>query len=197
MSHAIIGYKLEERFMLLDYLNKLTDKRRGQGKQYPLKYIILFSLLAIMCKADGYSQIARFIDIHLEKLEEIFGIFWVKSPHKDTVRNVLLSIDPKELDNVIEEYNKTVVNCNKNRGSNIIALDGKTLRHSFDNMKDKKSLHMLEAFASGSNLIVGHLETDAKSNEIPAVQKFIKESGFEGSLFTMDALHCQKKLLRS
>lgn len=183
--------------MLLDYLNKLTDKRRGQGKRYPLGYIILFSLLAIMSGADGYTQIARFIDVHLEKLEAIFGIFWVKSPHQDTVRNVLLSIDPKELDNVIDEYNKAIVKPNKDKHSNIIALDGKTLRHSFDNMKDKKSLHMLEAFSSGSNLIVGHLETDVKSNEIPATQKFIKESGFEGCIFTMDALHCQKKLLRS
>lgn len=52
--------------MLLDYLNKLEDKRRGQAKRYPLGYIVLFSLLAIICNANGYSEIARFIDIHLE-----------------------------------------------------------------------------------------------------------------------------------
>lgn len=62
-------------------------------------------------------------------------------------------------------------------------------------MKDKKALHMLEAFATGVDLIIGHVEIDSKSNEIPAVQEFIRESGLDGCIFTMDALHCQKKLL--
>lgn len=183
--------------MLLDYLNKLEDKRRGQGKVYPFGYIILFSLLAIMCNANGYSEIARFIDAHLEKLEEIFGIFWVKSPHKDTIRNILLSIDATELDEILVEYNKAILKLDKTKKSNIIAIDGKTLRKSFDNMKDQKSLHMLEVFATESNLIIGHSEIDKKTNEIPAAQEFIAKSGLEGCLFTMDALHCQKKLSAS
>lgn len=183
--------------MLLDYLNKIQDKRRRQGKRYSLGHIILFSLLAIMCKSNGYEEIARFIDVHLEKLEELFGIFWVKSPHKGTIRNVLLSIDIKELDSALSEYNQAIAKLDKNKDLKIIAIDGKTLRGSFDHMKDKKSLHMLEIFATGVNLIIGHFEIDNKTNEIPAAQKFIKESGLEGCIFTMDALHCQKKLLAS
>ncbi|EKE04012.1 MAG: ISMca6, transposase, OrfA [uncultured bacterium] len=183
--------------MLLDYLNKLQDKRRGQGKRYPLRYIILFSLLAIMCGANTYPEIARFIDIHLEELEEIFGIFWVKSPHQGTVRNILLGIDATELENALFEYNQSISKLDKENDSNIVAIDGKALRNSFDNMKDKKSLQMLEIFSSGANLIIGQFEIDTKSNEIPAAQKFIKESGLEGCIFTMDALHCQKKLLAS
>lgn len=197
MGHDVIKYKSEEWFMLLEYLNKIQDKRRGQGKRYPLGHIILFSLLAIMSKSEGYEEIARFIDVNLEKLEEIFGIYWIKSPHKGTIRNVLLSIDAKELDNALCEYNQAMAKLDKNKDSTVIAIDGKTLRHSFDKMKDQKSLHMLEAFATGINLVVGHLETNAKSNEIPAAQQFIKESGIEGCIFTMDALHCQKKLLAS
>ena len=195
MSHDVINYKFGKRFMLLNYLNKLEDKRRGQGKRYPLEYVILFSLLAIMCKANGYSEIARFIDIHLETLEEIFGIFWIKSPHKDTIKNILLSIEAKELENILIEYNHSLAKLDRKNNLNIIAIDGKTLRGSFENIKDKKALHMLEAFATGADLIIGHTEIDSKSNEIPAVQEFIKNSGLEGCLFTMDALHCQKKLL--
>lgn len=183
--------------MLLDFLNKIEDKRRGQGKRYSLAHIVLFSLLAIMCKADGYKQIARFIDIHLEKLEEIFGIYWIKSPHEGTIRNILLSIDELDFEQVLFEYNQTIANIDKKKDSSILAIDGKTLKNSFNNMKDKKALHMLEVFAAGSDLIIAHLEVEAKSNEIPAAQKFIKESGLEGYIFTMDALHCQKKLLAS
>ena len=82
MDHNVVNYKSEKRFMLLEYLNKLQDKRRGQGKRYQLGHVIIFSLLAIICNARGNSKIARFIDVHLERLEEIFGIYWVKSPHQ-------------------------------------------------------------------------------------------------------------------
>ena len=182
--------------MLLDYLNKIPDKRRAQGKQYQLGHIVLFSLLAIMCKSNGYTEIARFIDINLERLEEVFGIYWVKSPHQDTIRNVLLSLEEAELEKALFEYNQKIAKLHKKGDLKILALDGKTLKNSFDNMKDKKSLHMLEIFATGSNLLIGKAETEEKSNEIPAIQKFIIESGLEGCIFTMDALHCQKKLLR-
>ena len=183
--------------MLLDYLNEIPDKRRAQGKQYQLGHIILFSLLAIMCKSNGYTDVALFIDEHLERLEETFGIYWIKSPHKDTIRNVLLSLEEAEVEKALFEYNQKIAKLDQKGDLKILALDGKTLRNSFNNMKDKKSLHMLEIFATGSNLLIGHVETEEKSNEIPAVQKFISESGLEGCLFTMDALHCQKKLLRS
>ena len=182
--------------MLLKYLNKIRDKRRGQGKQYSLGHIILFSLLAIMSKANGYADIGRFIDVHIEKLEEIFGIYWVKSPHKDTVRNILLGLEEEELERALFEYNQELSKQHDNKGLKILAIDGKALKNSFDNMKDKKSLHMLEIFATESNLIIAHLETEEKSNEIPAVQELIRELGLEGCIFTMDAMHCQKKLLR-
>jgi len=179
--------------MLLEYLNRISDKRRGQGRRYPLGYIILFSLMAIMSKADTYVDIADFIEVHLERLEEALGFFWVKSPHKDTIRNILQNIDTDELEKALSEYNQAEID--KTVGLNIMAIDGKALRKSFDNMKDQKSLHMLEIFATGSDLIIGQSEIDSKSNEIPAVQKFIKESGLDGCIFTMDAMHCQKKLL--
>lgn len=181
--------------MLLKHLNKISDKRRGQGKQYSLSHVILFSLLAIMSKANGYADIGRFIDVHLEQLEEIFGIYWVKSPHKDTIRNILLSIEEEELEIALFEYNQELSKQDDNKGLKVLAIDGKTLKNSFDNMNDKKSLHMLEMFAIESNLIIAHLETEEKSNEIPAVQEFIKKLGLEGCIFTMDAMHCQKKLL--
>lgn len=182
--------------MLLDYLKEIPDKRRAEGKQYSLGYIVLFSLLAILCKSNGYTEIARFIDVHLERLEEAFGIYWVKSPHQDTVRNVLLSLEEADLEKALFKYNQKLAKLDEKGDLKILALDGKTLKNSFDNMKDKKSLHMLEVFATGSNLLIGHVETEQKSNEIPAVQRFIRESGLEGCLFTMDALHCQKKHLR-
>jgi hypothetical protein len=76
----------------------------------------------------------------------------------------------------------------------VIALDGKTLKGSFDHLNDRKAAQALSAFASEAAILLAHSEIDVKSNEIPAAQRMIKELGLTGVLFTADALHCQKNL---
>lgn len=74
----------------------------------------------------------------------------------------------------------------------VVAIDGKTLRGSFDAFNDQKAAHVLNAFAVDDALILGHLEVGEKSNEIPAVRRLIDELALEGRLITLDAMHCQK-----
>ena len=76
----------------------------------------------------------------------------------------------------------------------VVAIDGKTLRHSFDAFNDRKAAHVLSAFAADDALILGHLEVDEKSNEIPAARAMIEALALEGRLFTLDAMHCQKNI---
>ena len=74
-----------------------------------------------------------------------------------------------------------------------MAIDGKTLRRSFDNFLDRRAAHILSAFASDKALVLGHLDCDEKSNEIPAVQTLLASLALTGSVVTVDAMHCQKK----
>ena len=74
-----------------------------------------------------------------------------------------------------------------------IAVDGKTLRGSFDAFLDRKAAHMLSALRQADQIVLGHLMVDEKSNEIPAVPELIEALGLKGCLFTLDAEHCQKK----
>jgi len=76
----------------------------------------------------------------------------------------------------------------------VIALDGKTLRGSFDHFNDRKAAQTSTAFASASAIVLAHIEIDDKSNEIPAAQQMIGELGLTGVVFTADAMHCQKNL---
>ena len=76
----------------------------------------------------------------------------------------------------------------------VIALDGKTLRGSFDHFNDRKAAQTLTAFASAAAIVLAHIEIDDKSNEIPAAQQMIRELGLTGVVFTADAMHCQKNL---
>jgi len=72
------------------------------------------------------------------------------------------------------------------------ALDGKTLRGSFDHLHDRTTAHVLSAFASDAAVILAHHEVPAAPDEIGGVQALIAELGVSGVLFTADALHCQK-----
>ena len=74
-----------------------------------------------------------------------------------------------------------------------MTIDGKPLRGSVDHFEDRKAVHLLSAFCFDKQLILGHLETDEKSNEIPAVPCLIEELKLNNCVFTLDAMHCQKK----
>ena len=74
--------------------------------------------------------------------------------------------------------------------SRFIAIDGKTLRQSFDAFADRKAAHVLSAFAVDHQIILAHEVVDEKSNEIPAVQTLIATLGLRGRVFTLDAMHC-------
>jgi hypothetical protein len=174
--------------MLLDYLKELTDSRRGQGQQYQIHYILLFSIYAILCGGKSYRNIESFINAHFYKLDEIYDMGWVRPPDHTTIRNIFLRLNKDVLEHVFRRYTNNIKKCK----SKCIAIDGKTLRGSFDNLQNKKALHLLSVFDTGSDLILGHYETEEKSNEIPAVVNFLKEIGLTGYIITLDAMHCQK-----
>src|SRR4029079_385116 len=75
-----------------------------------------------------------------------------------------------------------------------VAIDGKTLRGSFDAFADRKAAHVLSAFAVDHRIILAHEVVEEKSNEIPAVQSLIETLGLTGRVFTIDAMHCQKNI---
>ena len=180
--------------MLLEYLNQVEDKRRGQGKQYHLGFVLFFSILARLCGADSFPKIAAFIEDKFWLFDEMFNMGWVKAPESSTIRKIFYKIDHEDLEDKFRKYIQDVMKLNKLSSSNVLAADGKTLRGSYDHMKDQRATQILSIFETGLNLILAHSKIDDKTNEIPALPKLIKELGLEGKIFTMDAMHCQKKL---
>ena len=83
-------------------------------------------------------------------------------------------------------------------GTGSIALDGKTLRGSFDKFRDRAAAQVLSAFATDTALVLAHIDIAEKSNEIPAAQTLLAELGVaSGAVVTLDAMHCQKNTSRS
>jgi hypothetical protein len=75
-----------------------------------------------------------------------------------------------------------------------VAIDGKTLRGSHDKTNGKSAIHMVSAWASQLRLVLGQLKTNDKSNEITAIPELIKTLALQGTIVTIDAMGCQRKI---
>jgi len=181
--------------MILTFLDDLQDHRRAQGRRYELKFIILFTIMALLSNAKSYRQISSFITRHYKTLNKEFELEWKKCPAYTTVRNIIQGVDPKEIEACFRAYSQSLLNMDISDTEIAVAVDGKVLRGSYDHFEDKKAIQVLSFFEIGQGLILAHEKIDEKTNEIPVFQRLIKEIGLKNVVYTLDALHCQKKLL--
>ena len=179
---------------LLLALKAIPDPRRAQGKRYPLDYLLLFTVLALLSGARSYRGIITFLEQRRVLLNHHFGVDLKRAPAVNTLRTILQSLETDALEAVFRHHAKALLSETETGDRLAIALDGKTLRGSFDHLADQKAAQTLTAFASPSALVLAHTEIDEKSNEIPAAQQMIRELGLTGVLITADAMHCQKNL---
>jgi hypothetical protein len=186
--------------MSLEFLNLLSqipDPRRAQGKKWQLGPVLLSTILAILSGATSYRKVHRFIEAHRERFNEAFGFGWKAAPAYSAVRTILRGLDGAEVERVFRAHGAALSGGEPGEDVEtmpVVAIDGKTLRHSFDAFNDRKAAHVLSAFAADDALILGHLEVDEKSNEIPAARAMIEALALAGRLFTVDAMHCQKNI---
>jgi hypothetical protein len=177
---------------LLAALDQIPDPRRRQGRRYSLAHLLLFAVLAILAGATSYRRIRLFIGVHRERLNATFGARFRRAPAVNTLRAVLHALDPAELEAAFRRHAAHLGQASATPGRQVIALDGKTLRGSFDHLDDEAAAQVLSAFAGEAALILAHQEI-AEGDEIAAAQAWIEQLGLSGTLFTADALHCQKK----
>lgn len=183
---------------LLDLLTEVPDPRRGQGQKYKLPYVLLFSVLAVVTGCNSYRGIVTFIDVHRRKLNSSFGLTWRRAPAHTAIRYILQGLNPTDVEAVFRQHAARLQGACAKPGQRSIALDGKTLRGSFDHFNDRAAAQVLSAFATDTSLVLAHVDIAEKSNEIPAAQALLGELGVpHGAIVTLDALHCQKNTSRS
>ena len=179
--------------MIITFLDDLQDHRRPQGQRYELKFIILFSIMAILSNSKSYRDIHRFLKKHHSRLQKDFDLNWKQVPSYSTIRNIIQGVDHQELEASFRVYTQSLLD-NETSETISIAVDGKVLRGSYDHFNDKKAIQVLSFFDTQSELILAHEIVDVKTNEIPVAQKLIPQLELENIVYTFDALHCQKKI---
>jgi hypothetical protein len=187
--------------MLLEYLEQIPDHRRGQGQRFKLKDILWVSILAILSGADSYRDIVRFAKARIKELREWFDIHWKRPPSKSNLGKIFCGLNKSRLEEVFQDYSRKLLELETQEGApdqkGVMAIDGKSLRGSFDFAKGHDMIHLLSVFCTQNRIILGHVEIPEKTNEIPTAQWLIRSLGLpEGSIYTLDAMHCQKKHLK-
>ena len=178
--------------LLPTFLAAIPDHRRAQGRRHGLEHVLLFSMLAILSDATSYRKIQRFIAARLPRLNALRGLRWKRAPAHTAIRYALQGLDPADVESAFRGHAAVLAGSPADRTPT--ALDGNTLRGSFERFQDQKALQILSALSTDRTWILGHVLINGtdKSHELPVARWLIEERGLSEQLFTLDALHCQK-----
>ena len=150
--------------------------------------MLVLAVCAVMCRADGWEDLEEYGKAQADWCAEVVD-FPHGIPGHDTFRRVLARLDPDELAQCFLSWTAALSDLS---GGDIVAIDGKTLRHSFDRAAATAAIHMVSAWANSHRLVLGQVKVDDKSNEITAIPKLLKMLDFTGATVPMDAMGCQQ-----
>lgn len=177
---------------LLRFFEELEDPRMERTKLHSLSDILVITICAVICGADEWTEI------------ELFGKSkrkWFKTflalpngiPSHDTFGRVFSRLDPKQLEQCFQRWMAAMAECT---GGQLIAIDGKTIRRSFNKADNKAAIHVVSAWSETNSLVLGQVATDEKSNEITAIPQLLKMLDITDSVVTIDAMGCQKAIAK-
>jgi predicted transposase YbfD/YdcC len=176
---------------LVEQFSALEDPRIVGKVDHRLIDILVIAVCAVIACAESWDDIAlygrskegwlrRFLDLPN-------GI-----PSHDTFRRVFMLINPDAFERRFSAWTRTLSDQAVER--EVVAIDGKTVRRSFDRSRDQAPLHLVSAWASERGLSLGQRAVDGQSNEITAIPELLDALDLHGCLVTLDAMGCQKEI---
>lgn len=170
------------------YFGSIEDKRTGNRKVHPLINILFITLVGVLSGFKTFVEIEDFanerIDYFRKYLELSHGI-----PSHDTFGNVFAMIDPSQFASCFEEWSQSLRQI---ISSDIIALDGKSIRSSFDKPKNKLAIHLMNVWSSENSVCLAQMRCDVKSNEVIALEELLQKLDLDQCVVSADAMHCHK-----
>jgi predicted transposase YbfD/YdcC len=171
----------------------LNDPRRERGRLHNLCDMIAIALCAVICGAESWEDVAEY-GRQKESWLKTFLRLPNGIPSHDTFNRLFRQLKATAFQACFARWMQGLVEATEGR---IVAIDGKTLRHSFDRAADKSALHLISAWAVANGVSLGQRAVDGKSNEITAVPELLKLLELEGAIVTYDAMGCQKDIAQA
>ena len=175
----------------LEHFEDLEDPRQSGKVAYPLTEMLLQCLFAVLAGADGWVDVALFGRNKLVFLRR-FAAFEQGTPSHDQFGNLFSALDAEGFQRCFIAWVASLAKL----GPDIVAIDGKTLRRSYQEGGAKAPIHMISAFASRQRLVLGQRKVADKSNEITAIPELLDLLTVKGAIVTIDAMGCQKGIAK-
>ena len=181
---------------LIDEVKTIKDTRQQGKVKHKLSDIVIIVMLSILTGHNDFEEMVIFaearIDILRKYIELENGI-----PNKDTIKRVIAILDPNTLNLIFYKWLAEILSVKSKKTINeldrIIAFDGKTICGSND--IHNRALHILTAFDTDNELVLGQLPVDVKTNEITIMPDLIDLLDLKDTVITADALNCQKEIV--
>jgi predicted transposase YbfD/YdcC len=172
-----------------DHFTDLTDPRR-RAVIYPLINVVTIAVCAVVCGADDFVSIAEYGRKKQKWLERFLDLS-AGIPSHDRFNAILGALSPGEFEKCLLGW---ITALHEVTAGQLVAIDGKTLRRSFDAASSKAAIHMVSAWATANHISLGQVVVDEKSNEITAIPKLLEILELSGCLVTIDAMGCQTEI---
>ncbi len=170
------------------FFSDINDYR--VGPRHLLIDVIVISILASICDADSYVDIANWGKANEYWLQEYLklpcGI-----PSHDTFNDIFRMIIPEEFEKCFLLFTQSIQTVTQ---GDVLAIDGKSLNSSYDKGDNHAAINMVSAWSSLNGTTLGQIKTAAKSNEITAIPELLEMLSIKNCIITIDAAGCQKKI---
>lgn len=177
---------------IMEHFQSLPDPRVDRTTEHCLTDILTIAICAVTAGADSWVAVERFGHAKEAWLQTFLALpNGIPSP--DTFGRVFAALDPVAFAECFQHW---IVGVAQATAGRVVAIDGKTLRQSFDTASAKAAIHLVSAWASHNHLLLGQVKTEAKSNEITAIPPLLKLLELQGCSVTIDAMGCQKDIAR-
>jgi hypothetical protein len=186
MAAKLATEKAAEAFdTIVDFLESfetLDDPRQRAKVLYPLDEVLLLVLLGVIAGCESWVEIARYGEKKLALLRR-FRPFADETPSHDQLGDIFAVLDAEQFQTCFVAWAASLTGLD----AGIIAIDGKTLRRSYQDGGAKAPIHMVSAWSAKQNLVLGQVKVADKSNEITAIPKLLDMLTIKGAVVTIDA----------
>ena len=176
----------------LKFFAPVTDPRIERCKKHELMDILFLAVSSVIAGAEGWEGIEDFGHLKIDWLRQYLP-FKNGIPRHDTIARVICRLDSNEVETAFQAWISSLIEVT---GTDVIAIDGKTARRSFQTKDRKTALHTVSAWSSQHKLVLGQTAVDNKSNEITAIPELLNLLDIENSIITLDAMGCQKDIAK-
>ncbi len=169
----------------------IPDPRRVDSRTpHRLLDIIVIAICAVICGADGWVGVEAFGKAKFNWLKTFLSLPY-GIPSHDTFGRVFAVLDSEKFEHCFFKWVSSVSGLTEGE---VVPIDGKTLRGSYDRENDKAAIHLVSAWSSANGLALGQIEVEEKSNEITAIPKLLDLLDISGCIVTIDAMGTQTEI---